>query len=60
MGDIVCLGIKKIKRAESNHKKMYYYTDYTNLHINGRSAFATFAKPDEMVIILRLPSPSVE
>lgn len=39
---------------------MYYYTDYTNLHINGRSAFATFAKPDEMVVILRLPTQSIE
>lgn len=39
---------------------MYYYTDYTNLHINGRSAFATFAKPDEMVVILRLPNQSIE
>lgn len=59
MGEIVCLGIKK-PRKEEGSQKMYYYTDYTNLHINGRSAFATFAKPDEMVVILRLPNESIE
>jgi hypothetical protein len=60
MGEIVCLGIKKPRKEEGSQKKMYYYTDYTNLHINGRSAFATFAKPDEMVVILRLPNQSIE
>lgn len=55
VGDIVCLGIKKTKKEGGEHKKVYYYTDYTRLHINGHSAFATFARPDEMVIILRLP-----
>ena len=54
-GEIVCLGIKVKDRSEENNKKIYYYTDYTKLHINGKSAFATFAKPDEMVLILRVP-----
>jgi len=55
-GDIICLGIKVEKGQQPQKKKIYYYTDYTNLNINGRSAFATFAKPDEMVLILRMPT----
>ena len=51
----MCLGIKAEKKKDPQLKKIYYYTDYTNLNINGRSAFATFAKPDEMVLILRMP-----
>lgn len=56
VGEIVCLGIKAIRNKAKTGKKMYYYTDYTSLNINGRSAFATFAKPDEMVLMLRMPS----
>jgi len=54
--DIICLGIK-VDKSQQQTKKIYYYTDYTSLNINGRSAFATFAKPDEMVLILRMPAP---
>lgn len=54
----MCLGIKISKKEGGPQKKVYYYTDYTQLQINGHSAFATFANPDEMVIILRLAESS--
>lgn len=53
MAEIVCLGFKILEKKDELVSKIYYYTDYTRLEINGRSAFATFAKPDEMVVILR-------
>jgi hypothetical protein len=52
-GEIICLGLKVLEKNGEQVNKIYYYTDYTKLEINGRSAFATFAKPDEMVVILR-------
>lgn len=45
-GEIICLGMKVLEKKGDSVSKIYYYTDYTNLEINGRSAFATFAKPD--------------
>ena len=56
-GDIVCLGIKVAEDRKPGAPKVYYYTDYTALSINGRSAFATFAAPNQMVIILRARTP---
>lgn len=47
-----------LEKKEETVSKIYYYTDYTNLEINGRSAFATFAKPDEMVVLLRNSQPA--
>lgn len=47
-----------LEKKEDGVSKIYYYTDYTNLEINGRSAFATFAKPDEMVVLLRNSQPA--
>ena len=52
-GEIVCLGLIANKLDDNFEKKKYYYTDYTKLEINGQSVFATFAAPDEMVLIVR-------
>jgi hypothetical protein len=34
-----------VDKSKEAANKIYYYTDYTKLEINGRSAFATFARP---------------